>query len=229
MAYDETGSWTPDKPGQHSSFNLANQAVSYWENQGVAPNKLVLGVPFYGYNFDELKNITGFSYSEMVNKNVIYDDLDQVGEAFYNGRPTIERKVELAAESTSGILIWELGQDSYNEYSLLSTIHNKFNSLGCTSTGLCGNTVFAENLNESGIKIYLNPAFEILYIEMNFEKDYKVSIYDLLGRKLNLFPQKQFNKLVLNVSGLNEGIYIVKVESLNFNLTNKIVVNNNSL
>jgi hypothetical protein len=228
MAYDETGPWTPNKPGQHSSFDFAKQAVNYWKNQGVASNKLVLGVPFYGYNFDDLKNITGFSYSEMVRKNILYAELDQVGEAYYNGRPTIEKKVGLAAESVSGIMIWELGQDIYNEFSLLTTIHNKFNAIGFTTTGLCGNTVFAENFNKSKINIYPNPVVENLHIELDGEKEITVSLYDISGRKLNIFPQNRFNKMVLNISGLKEGIYLLKVESLNFNQSTKIMISSNS-
>ena len=42
---------------------------------------------------------------------------------YYNGRPTIANKVELAVQKLSGIMIWELGQDSFTEYSLLETIH----------------------------------------------------------------------------------------------------------
>jgi hypothetical protein len=228
MAYDETGPWNPNKPGQHSSFDFAKQAISYWKNQGMKADKLVLGVPFYGYNFDDLKNITGFSYSDMVKKNVLNADLDNVGEAYYNGMPTIEKKVELAAESVSGIMIWELGQDIYNEYSLLTTIHNKCNALGFTTTGLCGNTVFAENFIESKINIYPNPVVENLYIELAGENVINVSLYDILGRKLNIFPQKRFNKMVLNVSGLKEGIYLLKVESPNFNQSTKIMITSNS-
>ncbi|HPE75235.1 MAG TPA: glycosyl hydrolase family 18 protein, partial [Draconibacterium sp.] len=228
MAYDKTGPWAPNNPGQHSSFDFARQAVTFWKNQGVASNKLQLGVPFYGYNFGDTENVTEFSYSEMVNKNILYADLDQVGEAYYNGRPTIEMKVELAAENVDGIMIWELGQDKYNEYSLLSSIHNKFNTLGITTTGLCGNTVLAGNLKELTLKIYPNPASENLYIELNTEKQFKVSLYDILGQKLNLFPQKQFNKLILNVSGLKKGIYLLKVEGKGFSQTRKIVIDNNS-
>lgn len=49
----------------------------------------------------------------MVKKNILYAELDQVVEAFYNGRPTIEKKVEYATNNVNGIMIWELGQDSF--------------------------------------------------------------------------------------------------------------------
>jgi hypothetical protein len=111
---------------------------------------------------------------------------------------------------------------------LLTTIHNKYNALGFTTTGLCGNTVFAENFIESKINIYPNPVVENLYIELAGENVINVSLYDILGRKLNIFPQKRFNKMVLNVSGLKEGIYLLKVESPNFNQSTKIMITSNS-
>ena len=36
-------------------------------------------------------------------------------------------------------MIWELGQDSFTEYSLLETIHKKYTDLGVETTNLCGN------------------------------------------------------------------------------------------
>jgi len=34
-------------------------------------------------------------------------------------------------------MIWELGQDSFSEYSLLKTIHNEYKNLGFATTELC--------------------------------------------------------------------------------------------
>jgi GH18 family chitinase len=56
---------------------------------------------------------------------------------YYNGRPTIKSKVKLASEQVSGIMIWELGQDSFSDYSLLKTIHKEYNNLGFKTSGLC--------------------------------------------------------------------------------------------
>ncbi len=51
MAYDATGSWNPNKPGQHSSLEMARNSVDYWLTRGLPKAKAVLGVPFYGYGF----------------------------------------------------------------------------------------------------------------------------------------------------------------------------------
>ena len=137
MAYDFTGPWNPTVSGQHSSYNNANQSINFWKNKGISANKLTLGVPFYGYDFSNSSNVTSFTFGQMVSLNSSYSELDNVGLKFYNGRPTIKSKVKLAGEQVSGIMIWELGQDSFSEYSLLKTIHNEYKNLGFKTTELC--------------------------------------------------------------------------------------------
>ena len=140
MVYDYTGSWNPSKPGQHSSYNHAERGINYWKNiVGIAGEKLTLGVPFYGYNFLNSTTVESFTYGSMVASNTSNSERDQVGNKYYNGRPTIANKVKLAAQNLSGIMIWELGQDSFTEYSLLQTIHKTYTDLGVKTTELCGN------------------------------------------------------------------------------------------
>lgn len=140
MVYDYTGSWNPSKPGQHSSYNHAERGINYWKNVvGIAGEKLTLGVPFYGYNFLNSTTVESFTYGSMVASNTSNSERDQVGNKYYNGRPTIASKVKLAAQNLSGIMIWELGQDSFTEYSLLQTIHKTYTDLGVKTTELCGN------------------------------------------------------------------------------------------
>ena len=140
MVYDYTGLWNPSQPGQHSSYNHAERGINYWKNVvGIAGEKLTLGVPFYGYNFLNSTTVESFTYGSMVASNTSNSERDQVGNKYYNGRPTIASKVKLAAQNLSGIMIWELGQDSFTEYSLLQTIHKTYTDLGVKTTELCGN------------------------------------------------------------------------------------------
>ena len=140
MVYDYTGSWNPSAPGQHSSYDHAERGINYWKNiVGIAGEKLTLGVPFYGYNFLNSTTVESFTYGSMVASNTSNSERDQVGNKYYNGRPTIANKVKLAAQNLSGIMIWELGQDSFTEYSLLQTIHKTYTDLGVKTTELCGN------------------------------------------------------------------------------------------
>ena len=138
MAYDFTGPWNPSKPGQHSSYQNAESSVNFWKNSiGISGDKLTLGVPFYGYDFSNSANVTSFTFGEMVSTNNSYSEIDNVGMKYYNGRPTIKSKVKLASEQVSGIMIWELGQDSFSEYSLLKTIHKEYDKLEIKTTELC--------------------------------------------------------------------------------------------
>ena len=140
MAYDYTGPWNPSSPGQHSSYNHAQSGLNFWKNNvGVSGQKLTLGVPFYGYDFVNSSNANSFTYGSMVELNNSNSEIDNLGNKYFNGRPTITRKVKLAAQNLSGIMIWELGQDSFTDYSLLKTIHKTYYDLGVKTTGLCTN------------------------------------------------------------------------------------------
>nr|WP_294923882.1 glycosyl hydrolase family 18 protein [uncultured Flavobacterium sp.] len=139
MAYDMTGPWAPEKPGQHSSFSDAKLGIDFWNKlQNIPKDKLTLGVPFYGYNFTD-PVATSATYAQIVSAGKQFADQDELGKIYYNGRPTIEQKVQLASEATGGIMIWEIAQDSFDEYSLLDVIHKKYTKLGYTTSDLCGN------------------------------------------------------------------------------------------
>jgi len=139
MAYDSTGPWSPAKPGQHSSFAFAKEGIEFWHKlQNVPTEKLTLGVPFYGYNFT-FDVVTSATFSDIVKAGIPFTEQDELGKIYYNGRPTIAQKVTYASQNAGGIMIWELAQDSFDEYSLLEVIHKKYTSLKVKTTGLCGN------------------------------------------------------------------------------------------
>ncbi len=65
MAYNETGPWNPNKPGQHSSIELAKNTTNYWIKAGLPKSKIVLGLPFYGYGFGKDAN-NGIAYRDIL-------------------------------------------------------------------------------------------------------------------------------------------------------------------
>ena len=139
MVYDYTGPWNPS-PGQHSSYNHAKRGIHFWKNKvGINPSKLTLGVPFYGYDFQNSTTVKSFTYGSMIDSDISNSEKDNVGNKYYNGRPTIANKVKLASQNLSGIMIWRLGADSFTEYSLLETIHKTYTDLGVKTSSLCRN------------------------------------------------------------------------------------------
>jgi chitinase len=135
MSYDRTGPWNPSKPGPHAPYDMAEEDVEYWtKTRGITKEKLTLGVPFYGYGFGgtapesiSWKNILQ-QYPEAIQK----DEFNvNGGIVYYNGIPTIRKKTSLALEKTSGVMIWQLMQDTASgNQSLLENIHDVIHSKG---------------------------------------------------------------------------------------------------
>ena len=218
MAYDGSGFWDSN-PRQHSSFAFADENVSFWKTTGnLNGEKLVLGVPFYGHNYNNNQYVT---YGEMVAINPSYADSDNIGNTYYNGRPTIEDKVELAYDKVGGIMIWELGQDSFTEYSLLNTIHEKYTALNVT-TGLGSNaaTLSSDELTiaNNDIIVYPNPVSDIF--EIKTTKNIKsVHIYNSIGKLVH-----SNNSKILDLSNFNQGIYFLRMITVdNENYNSKIL------
>jgi chitinase len=125
MAYDGAGYWDPNAPGQHSSLEFAKANVAYWLRRGLAKEKAVLGVPFYGYGFGAAFKQRDYPYAAILQSYPGAEKSDQVGDTiWYNGIPTVRAKAEFALESgLGGMMIWSLDSDAPGEHSLLKVIH----------------------------------------------------------------------------------------------------------
>jgi hypothetical protein len=72
-------------------------------------------------------------------------------------------------------------------------------------------------MNNKNLTIYPNPFTEDLYIESNLEKNYILTVYNLLGNKVYSEKVNQSNKTI-NLSNLKSGIYFIKINSIDGNL-----------
>jgi GH18 family chitinase len=122
MSYDDKDDTT--EPGDHSPYSLAVGDLGIFAQQrGIPRDRLVLGVPFYGYCWGACDGYLTYDtilglYSDAWQK----DWIDQDGRKIsYNGQPTIAKKSQLA-RSYGGIMIWEASEDAEGEHSLLKTI-----------------------------------------------------------------------------------------------------------
>ncbi|RYG48149.1 glycosyl hydrolase family 18 [bacterium] len=129
MAYDGTGPWGKDRPGQHSSLDFAKQNVKFWTDRGLPKSKTVLGVPFYGYGFGDAYRNYGYDYKEILAKFPGAENTDQVGSTiWYNGLPTMRAKAKYAMdEGLLGVMIWSLDEDVLGPRSLLGALHETLN------------------------------------------------------------------------------------------------------
>ncbi len=129
MAYDHTGPWNKNNPGQHSSYQHAVSDFDYWNSKrGVSADKLVLGLPYYGYGFGA--NIQdSFTYGDILTRYPEAGKADSVivpdqGTIYYNGVSTITKKVKFVLKKQGGgVMIWQLLGDATGDNSLLTLIN----------------------------------------------------------------------------------------------------------
>ena len=215
MAYDLTGPWTPDNPGPHSPYSYAENSISYWAGQGVDKQRLALGVPFYGYDFTDLDNVTAVTFSEMVNMDTAYAQIDQVGQIYYNGLATIEQKTDLALNEANGIMIWEIGQDYFGEFSLLKRIDETIEEY------LQGLMVKSEQTGE--VKVFPNPVSDFMYLKLNTPQNIKIILLSAAQQVLKEQYCDHQELISIGMGDIPDGIYFLLVEGKDFSKTFKIV------
>ncbi|MBR3646074.1 MAG: carbohydrate-binding protein, partial [Lachnospiraceae bacterium] len=113
MSYDYNQNGT----GENAPWSQVYDMVNYYQARGVAANKLVIGVPFYGYG----QGGTAYTFAEIVGRNPANAYKDYADGIYYNGINTIKEKTEYS-KNFGGIMTWEVGQDSFGQYSLLNVM-----------------------------------------------------------------------------------------------------------
>jgi len=121
MAYD----YCTEKTAacEHSTYDAAVQELSYFIGKGVASNKLVLGVPFYGYCWGTGCPTNPVPYGQIAVQYPGGMDYIQSGGLTIscNGPATMMRKIQLA-HGYGGMMAWQLTQDAGGDKSLLKLI-----------------------------------------------------------------------------------------------------------
>lgn len=158
MTYDMHGTWDTyadfnaplyDNKDNSNQYKISiDSSVKAWINSGLPKDKLIVGVPFYGYKFNVLKNTNNGLYQKFSGGNALsYDSIykDYLnkpefikyfheeslvpyisnGSTFisYDDAQSIGLKAEYILENNlGGAMIWELSQDSSGV--LLNALHN---------------------------------------------------------------------------------------------------------
>ncbi|HUH27069.1 glycosyl hydrolase family 18 protein [Gelidibacter sp.] len=119
MAYDNH--WK--RAENHATFEDAVRDMELWLDLGCPADKLVLGVPFYGYM--GTVGSGGVAYKTIVEQDPNAAQVDAYKEYKYNGIPTMRAKTEYAIKHGAGIMIWEISNDASDSLSLLQAIGKK--------------------------------------------------------------------------------------------------------
>ncbi|MGL1958014.1 MAG: SMP-30/gluconolactonase/LRE family protein [Colwellia sp.] len=139
MSYDAIGPSWGKSGSEHSTYQQAVEHVDLWKKRGLSKEKLVLGLPFYGYGFGSYA--PNYSFKEVVDQfgeQVIKNDIigkvcENCNYITYNGLSTIKVKTQLALKEGSGVMIWELTHDIDGPYSVLTTINKEIQHISDSS------------------------------------------------------------------------------------------------
>ena len=232
MAYDYNGSWSTNTgavaPLTHPSGGIS-VTKSLTNDYSVAksnyPEKLILGVPYYGKHWKTTTNLAGSSITSYISSTFYRDDvLNAVSYGGYiwdnnsqtswyrwfdtidwnqvwsDNEQSIEKKYDLAlAESIGGVGIWALNYDGTRP-ELWDLINTKF---GVTAS-------VEDSFVNNNIRLYPNPTSGIINIS-NSKKLTKVEVTMkyLLGQiVLKVQPE---NKSI-DISKLTNGLYFLIIE-----------------
>lgn len=118
MSYDAVGPSWGQPGGEHATVRKAVLDLDYWLVLGVSRDRLVLGLPFYGYGFGSYAPNYAFGaiaagFGDAVERH------DTIGSACggcsyitYNSLRTLAAKTALARRLAGGVMVWNIAQDS---------------------------------------------------------------------------------------------------------------------
>lgn len=110
-----------DHAGKHSTYEQAVKDLQIFLDAGIPPEKLILGIPFYGRNIQPPNR--ELSYAEIMQQYQPAFNVDEMDGIYFNGIDTVQRKTCYAmSENIGGVMVWELAHDTIDDSSLLKRI-----------------------------------------------------------------------------------------------------------
>lgn len=124
-ALDQFNYMTYTDDTHHAPLSHAQTETEDIIKKGAAPDKICMGIPFYGENVSGKGDAS--AYSDIVQQYHPAPNVDEVNGVGFNGIDTIQAKVRYAIERRlRGVMIWDLGMDT-PAGTLTSAIRNAVN------------------------------------------------------------------------------------------------------
>ena len=168
--------------------------------------------------------------------DIVIDDTDNDGTVIVDLTITAQEILSGQPEEDNIITYHETANAAENGNSIITapeeytttsqTIYYRIeNNEECFTTGdfniIVNTTASTQESNKNNINIYPNPVKEILYIS-NSSQIINISIYNILGQKV-IEQNSNTNNTQLNIQRLTEGVYMVKIKSLEGDKLFKII------
>lgn len=140
MSYDNIGPNWGESGDEHAPYSMSVSDINIWKARGLPKEKIVLGLPAYGYGFNGFASdydynaiIAQFGASAAQN-DVISTRCAGCSYITYNGLPTIRKKTSLALQQGGGVMIWELAADTHDATSILSAVYTTISATASSSS-----------------------------------------------------------------------------------------------
>jgi len=146
MSYGEH--WDGGEPGPIASYGWVKQIVYYAKSMEVPKNKLFLGIPLYGYDWEaESDEAEGLSYSDVAtllaryseevewdsnarSPHFHYESSGREHEVWFENAQSVGEKIRLADETDlAGIAFWRLGGEDPEIWESVSQFTENASSL----------------------------------------------------------------------------------------------------
>lgn len=218
---------SPDRFPYSEFVSNISSMLSY----GYPPQKLIMGLPFFGTASDNSK-VTA-SYRAAVSQNPSLDpaldlismNVPPVKTMTFNGQQTIIKKTKYTREQDlAGVMYWDTATDvDYNnQLCLLGALNTILNANVQKNTSEATLSVLPsqENVSKSDsnpvsiFSTYPNPATNTFTIEFQTGVQGCIELYSIEGRLLFTQSLDNQKKISINGSRLGAGVYIVKYLSL---------------
>lgn len=153
MTYDAAFGDGPVAP-----MSQITNMVNYYGNRGISKERMTIGVPFYGYS----SGAKDYTYSQIIAMDANNKNLDYYNGIYYNGEKTIREKAELSKDY-GGIMIWELGQDSFGSNSLLAAIKDVMQKETVVTVSDIPGTIPVNSYSDKSSAITMNTDNNVTY------------------------------------------------------------------
>ena len=216
------------------SANLPNRWVTKVLASRTELNTVYVTFSGYRYGADEghiYKSTTSGAGWVSISSNLPDIPINDVVEDL-NGNLYVGTDVGVFASGTNGSF-WEVVGD--NLPSVPVTDMHIYDPSEYLYVGTYGRSAYkmdisnivlnvAENISESDIAVYPNPATNYVYIEkVSAQSELIIQLIDIHGRIIRQVPL--FDKLRIDVSALQAGMYFVRIGSHEGVVTKKLIIN----
>ncbi len=243
MGYDYywSGSATagPVAPLESENYNVTRTVDTYL-SAGVDPQKLLLGVPWYGYDWPVVNNYRKASATGTATARIytaarqqaktsgyIFDQLTKVPwvkytssstwrQLWYDDTLSLSLKYNLvSAKNLAGIGIWALSYEG-GSGEIWRNIRNGFSP--------------PDTLRSLAVNVYPNPVYGISKIDFYLDSRQHVTlkIFDVTGRERMVLVNRELDSGYQNVyfdsAGWGQGVYLCVLQTLKARSTRTIVI-----